>query len=408
MSSTTVVGPFPALWQWARRHPVLFVLLGALVVRLATAVFINVFIGFDQPVFSDVNVFDRLAEKRASGNYLGFQDEFFYDRYATYVLPLSALYKAFGTHIFFGQLLAVAAGAITAALITRLLLMVTATQWALFGGAIVALLPSQIIWSSTVFRDSFIWMVTAAMALICAFAAEARGRRLAACGVSLAVLVFLLAHLRWSTMIVACWALVIAAFFSLDRDRLVRVGGAALIALLVPWYAGAGPGGLDYVLDASPTEIRSDRAIGADSAVVEVGADGSLGADLRYFPRGLTVILLEPFPITSFSGGSVRLAQGELVFWYPLLVLGLFGVPEAFRRRRRLAFGIVTGGALVVVYALSEGNFGTAFRHRGELVPPLAVLAALGAPVALRSWQSFRERRRSRARVATGVDTVAP
>jgi hypothetical protein len=377
---------------------VLFILIGALAVRLVAAVFISVFIGFDEQVFADVNVYDRLAEKRSSGVYLGRQDEFFYDRYATYVLPLSIFYRVFGTHIFWGQLLAVGAGAVTAALVTRLLLMVTAARWALFGGAIVALLPSQIVWSSTVFRDSFIWMVTAAMALACAFAAQERGRKLVALGVGLAVLAFLLGHLRWSTMIVACWALPIAALFSARTNRPARVVAAALIALLIPWYVGAGPAGLSYVTDASLTEIRADRAVGAESAVVD---DEGGRAGLGHLPRGLSVILLEPFPGTQFTGGSVRLAQLELVFWYPLLIVALFGIPEAVRRRRLLAFGIVSGGALIIVYALSEGNFGTAFRHRGELVPPLAVLAALGAPVVLARWRGAG---RTRTQVSGAVD----
>jgi hypothetical protein len=373
--------------DWALRHPVLVTLIAALAIRLAAAVFITTVVGFDRPEFSDVATYDRLATERADGSYHDWtpRSELFYDRFGTYVVPLSILYRAFGPHLFFGQLLAALAGAATAALICRLLLMVTAARWALLGGAVVAFMPSQVVWSSTAFRDSFIWMVTAAMALACAVAARTCGRKLLGLGAALALLVFLLGHLRWSTMIVAGCALVIAAVFSLRADRLARVVGAAVIALLVPWYVGAGPAGLQYVARDSPAQIRAQRTIGADSAI-----RGATRADVTHFPRGLTVVLLEPFPGTTFTGASVRLAQLELVVWYPLLLVALVGIPEAFRRRRVLAFSIVTGGALVVVYALSEGNFGTAFRHRGELVPPTAVLAALGAPTILRLWREHQ------------------
>ena len=384
--------------EWALRHPVLLTFIVALAIRLAAALFIATVIGLDRAEFSDVETYDRLAAQLADGQShdWGARSELYYDRFATYVLPLSILYRAFGAHLFFGQVLAAVAGAATAALLCRLLLMVTAARWALLGGAVVAFLPSQVVWSSTVFRDSFIWMMTAAMALACAVAARTRGRKLLGLGAALALLAFLLGHLRWSTMIVACWALVIAAFFSLRADRLVRVAGAAVIALLVPWYVGAGPAGLEYVVRDSPAEIRAQRTVGADSAIT-----GATRADLVHFPRGLSVVLLEPFPGTTFTGASVRLAQVELVVWYPLLLVALLGIPEAFRRRRVLAFSIVTGGALVVVYALAEGNFGTAFRHRGELVPPTAVLAALGAPTVLRVWQEHR------ARAASGREQVA-
>ena len=375
--------------DWALRHPVLLTLIAALAVRLAAAVFISTVIGLDRAEFSDVETYDRLAAELADGRYhdWGPRSELLYDRFATYVLPLSILYRAFGPHLFFGQLLAALAGAATAALTCRLLLMVTAARWALLGGAVVAFLPSQVVWSSTVFRDSFIWMMTAAMALACAVAARSRGWKLAGLGAVIAVLAFLLGHLRWSTLIVACWALVIAAVLSLGADRLARIAGAAVIAVLVPWYVGAGPAGLEYARRDSPAEIRSQRTEGADSAIT-----GATRDDLVHLPRGLSVVLLEPYPGTRFTGDSVRLAQLELAFWYPLLLVALFGIPEAFRRRRVLAFSMVTAGTLVVVYALSEGNFGTAFRHRGELVPATAVLAALGAPTILRVWRERRQR----------------
>jgi hypothetical protein len=385
-------------------HPVLATLVLALVIRLVAAIFVAVLA--DQAEFTDVGIYDRLAEERANGEYRdwGARSEFFYDRFATYVLPLSLLYRALGAFVFWGQLLAAIAGAVAAALTCKLLLMVTCRRWALFGGAIVALLPSLVVWSSTVLRDSFVWMITAGMALACAHAARERGWRLLGLGAGLAGLVFLLGHLRWSTMIVASWALVIAALFSAGRERLGRTVGALAIMVLLPWYLGAGPAGLDYAARLSPAEVRAERAVDADSALVDEETDGEgFASDLAHRPRGLSVMLLEPFPVTSFEGTYVRLAQLEIVVWYPLLVVAGFGVREAFRRRRLLAFSMVTGGTLLVVYALSEGNFGTAFRHRGELVPPIAVLAALGAPRLLHWWQE----RHDRAGARPGADLTA-
>ena len=349
-------------------------------VRLASAVFINVVIGLEQPVFSDVHIYDRLADQRASGAYREWDtsSEFYYDRFATFVVPLSILYRLFGSFLFLGQVLAAVAGTLTAVLTCKLLLMVTAKQWAILGGLIIAVFPSQVVWSSTGFRDSFVWMVTAALAVVCAFAARAFGWRLLGLGVAAVALVFALGHLRLSTMIVASWALMFVAIFSVEQQRLVRAVGALVIALIVPWYIGTGLGGLEYITNQSPAELRADRALGADSAFVEESV-GEVRSDLAHLPRGLSVMLFEPWPGTSFTGSSVRLAQVELVMWYPLLLLAVLGVPEAFRSRRVLTFSAVTGGTLLMVYALSEGNFGTAFRHRAELVPPMTVLAVLGA-----------------------------
>jgi hypothetical protein len=73
------------------------------------------------------------------------------------------------------------------------------------------------------------------------------------------------------------------------------------------------------------------------------------------------------------------MARLETIVWYPLLALALIGLSTVWRNRRVLAFPVVAGGAIMVMYALSEGNLGTAYRHRGEFVWVIALLAALGA-----------------------------
>jgi hypothetical protein len=227
-------------------------------------------------------------------------------------------------------------------------------------------------------------------------------------------LVFVLGHLRQTTTVAVCGALVIAALFSDGRARAVRLVGAIAIAALVPWYLGIGPAGIDLVRPLG--EVRSELACGAKSKVVKcdsgtesesvsVGSlsDATAGADLAHLPRGLSVMLLEPFPWSRVGGFQARLAQiFTPVFWLPLLVLAFFGIPSAYRHRRELSFLFLTAGALLVIYALGEGNLGTAFRHRSELVPALAVLAAFGGPQVMARW---RRRSLSAARRAGGSGT---
>lgn len=371
------------------RHPVLFVFMVALTVRVLGAVFTTITVGMEK--FPDTDGYDRLAAERVSGAYHGWdaESDFFWDRYSGFTLPLAVLYRLFGTHLFLGQLLAAVLGAVAAAAICRLLLEVTTRQWALTGGLVVALFPLQVLWSSVAYKDSAVWAATAAMALVATWAAHAAGWRLAGCGVALAGFVFWLGHLRRPTLIVTAWALLIAAFFSAPVGRVVRVSGALVILVLVPWYLGVGPGGIEYGTSYTPSEVRAEGAEGADTSFVDVDAGGL--ADLQHLPRGLSVVLLEPYPWTSFRGYEVRVAQAELLVWYPLLVVAAFGMPTVLRRRRELAFLAVTAGGLLGVYALYEGNFGTTLRHRAELLPALAVFAALGAPRLLGVWRDRRD-----------------
>jgi hypothetical protein len=41
-------------------------------------------------------------------------------------------------------------------------------------------------------------------------------------------------------------------------------------------------------------------------------------------------------------------------------------------------FPILVGGGILVMYALTEGNIGTAYRHRGEFVWVVAILGSSG------------------------------
>ena len=114
-----------------------------------------------------------------------------------------------------------------------------------------------------------------------------------------------------------------------------------------------------------------------------------LGREVRYLPTGLMVMLARPYPWTPVHNTRLRLAQAETVLWYPLLLLALAGLPAARRRLDALAFPIVAGFATLLFYALAEGNFGTAFRHRGELVWTVALLAALGGQRIAATWYAW-------------------
>jgi len=106
------------------------------------------------------------------------------------------------------------------------------------------------------------------------------------------------------------------------------------------------------------------------------------GADIRHLPRGLAVMLLEPHPLRRAHNTQVWLAKAEMLLWYPIVGLAVVGLASLWRARRQsasaLAFPVLMGAGSLFVTSLAEGNFGTAFRHRGEFVWVMALLAAVG------------------------------
>jgi hypothetical protein len=167
---------------------------------------------------------------------------------------------------------------------------------------------------------------------------------------------------------------------SARRQRTARVAGAVAMLVCIPIAFQMGPAGAPFVIAAGDVgDQRAANAQQADSAIVTDFESSGLSAELSYLPTGLTVIALRPWPWEASSGSAgVRLARVESLIWYPLLILALLGLTAVWPRRRVLAFPLLCGGAILVMYGLTEGNLGTAYRHRGELVWVLALLAALG------------------------------
>ena len=153
---------------------------------------------------------------------------------------------------------------------------------------------------------------------------------------------------------------------------------------------------------AAALDEAADQAI--DTPVVDDGAGGAapvedgLASNVRYLPRGVAVMLLEPYPWHRSSNGELRLAQAEHLLWYPLLLLAAVGLFARWRALDVLAVPLLLAAGSILASALTQGNFGTAYRHRAEIVWIVCLLAAAGAA-------HLVERRRPRAR-ADALDPV--
>jgi 4-amino-4-deoxy-L-arabinose transferase-like glycosyltransferase len=385
-------------------HPVWAIFLLALAVRVIVA--IGVAIIHPANIAPDGIQYSSLASAKATGHTGGWDayDHWLYTRVATLLVPITGLYDVFGTHPITAQLYVALLGAGTAAVTTRLAMEVLPTRWALAAGLIVALLPSQVAWSSLILKDAGVWLCLSAIALTIAIAGRSRGPRLALLGLLLVGLLVLLGYLRLQTLVVACWAVMLAALVGPRLMRRPRIAGAVAIGVLVPWLVfGLGPAGVTYVKNSQPpSEIRANGAIGAKSALAAPPSSSSsssataaanqseVGADVHHLPRGVEAMLFQPFP---WQGGSIyfNLARVEDLMWYPLLLLAFTGLLTLRPRHLRvMAYPLLAGGAILVLYALTEGNLGTAFRHRGEFEWVMALLAAFGIMRCFAWWSRSR------------------
>jgi hypothetical protein len=110
----------------------------------------------------------------------------------------------------------------------------------------------------------------------------------------------------------------------------------------------------------------------------------SLADDLGYLPTGIRVMLLDPLPTHLGQGSRTTLAFSEHLIWYPTLLLAVWGLRGLRSRSPDLIYVFITFLGLITMWALVEGNFGTAYRHRAEFVWAAIVFAAVGAEDLLR------------------------
>ncbi len=256
--------------------------------------------------------------------------------------------------------------------------------------------PSLLLWSVLNVREAPTILAVA----LCAFFSVRVQRRAdlwdaVAALVALAVIAFFREYLTVLVGVSAGAGIVMGKSRSPVRSLVL---GTAIMVTLVFAAQQAGLGG---TLTQEPSlqlvqYLRHDLALGAGSAYGQ-GADVStVGGALGFLPVGLTYFLLAPFP-WAITSGLQAVTLPETLLWYLLIPFGLRGLYLALRYDAR-AYTVPLSILLVVTfaYAMVEGNVGTAYRHRAQILPLAFVFCALGLRDVYAVWAQRREARQER------------
>ena len=122
----------------------------------------------------------------------------------------------------------------------------------------------------------------------------------------------------------------------------------------------------------------------------------------RFLPVGLAYYLFAPFPWD--LGSTLQwVTLPETLLWYALIPFMARGVLVAVRNDPR-AYGVLATVmvSIIVPYALVQGNVGTAYRHRAQILPLVFVFVAIGLRDTAASLAT-RRRERARMRAQAGV-----
>ena len=123
---------------------------------------------------------------------------------------------------------------------------------------------------------------------------------------------------------------------------------------------------------------REDLATAGSGFMKDVDVQTTEGA-LTVIPVGLLYLMFAPFP-WDFATLRQTITLHEIILWwmsFPLLVLGLWYSIK--HRLRQVSPIIIFTTMLTLAYSLFQGNVGTAYRQRSQLLVFYFIFIAVGA-----------------------------
>jgi Dolichyl-phosphate-mannose-protein mannosyltransferase len=323
-------------------------------------------------------------------------DDYHGDRYAAFIQSgagawgmlyvVAAVYEVLGPNMFAIQLINASVGASTAIVVYY----VTQTLFnnsrvSKLAAILVAFFPSLMLWSSQALKDGLIIMALA----LCILATLRLMEKitvpyLLTLGVCLAALLSLRFYIFYMMAAAVGGSFVIGLKSARAQSFVHRFVAIGLIGLAFTWFGVIRFAAAQFEKYGNLHMVQMSRLDQARNAESGFGKDVDVqtteGA-LTVIPLGLLYLLFAPFP---WQLASLRqsLALPEMIVWwaaFPLLVLGWW---YAIRHRlRQVAPIVLFTTMLTLAYAVFQGNVGTAYRQRSQLLVFYFIFVAVGAVI---------------------------
>ena len=401
----------------------------ALIARILTAVYVSVF--RNGTVFADDQTYMSMVRDFAYFRTAEWSDytKWLWDISTSFLLPSGLLSRLFGFHYFLILFVSALAGSTLVGLTTLLLRNFVSIHVSIFCGMTLALLPSQILWSSLLLKDSYIAMAFVLLTLVIRWWSDKK-RTHFIYGVLIIVLVLLyIERIRLHSLMVVLIAFVLTTIFFRSNLYFSRLGIACLLMIFVPWAAWGGPAGSHYfqTLSRGMEDQRMAGGIGAKTAINTAPTNTAptntaptntaptntaptntaptntaptntaptntnILKQFKYLPSGLKVMIVDPTPSQLSQSRSLIAPFVEHVIWYPAVLLAIYGVARRRKWQMELLFALFLWVGLALMWGLVEGNLGTAVRHRTEFVWIVFLFAGIGIQQILDDVQKNRTR----------------
>jgi len=159
-----------------------------------------------------------------------------------------------------------------------------------------------------------------------------------------------------------------------------RFVAVAAIGMAFTWFGVLQYAGTQFDRFANLKQIqlsRQDQSEAGSGFGKDVDITTTEGA-LSVIPLGVVYLLFAPFP-WQFSTLRQSITLPEMIVWwfsFPLLVLGMWYSIK--HRLRQVSPIVIFTSMLTLVYSIFQGNVGTAYRQRSQLLVFYFIFVAVG------------------------------
>lgn len=397
----------PSLIIMARGESRVFLLrlfVAALIVRLMVGVII--YTGHMQEFFGgDANTYDLFGRSLMEAWH---GDQFHRATYEQFVQSgagawgmlylVAAVYTVIGRNMLAIQFINAAVGAATAPVIFHVAQhLFNNRRVSMLAAFMTAFFPSLILWSSQGLKDGLIVMTLALSILMTLrLMRKVTFSRVLTLSLCLMVLMSLRFYIFYMMSAAIVGSFVIGMKASNTSALAQRFVAIAAIGLALTWFGVLRSAGQQFDKYANLDALQRSRSDMATSAGSGFGKDVDVrtaGGAVTVIPVGLVYLMFAPFP-WQFASIRQSIALPEMIIWwlaFPLLILGFWYALK--HRLRDISPIVLFTSMLTLAYSLFQGNVGTAYRQRSQLLVFYFIFVAVGAIL-------LKERSEDRVRAA--------
>jgi len=377
-----------------------------LMVRIMLAAVINM--GHMEDFFGgDAHTYDIFGQSLLQGLH---GDKYHMEKYQSFVASgagawgmlylVAGIYEAVGRNLLAVQLVNASIGAATGIVVYKTAMVLFSNKRvAKLAALLVTFFPSLILWSSQALKDGLI-----ILALAISILATLRLMEKITFGWVCVITVSLLTLLSLRFYIFYMMTAAVAGSFFLGMKTLSAQGfiqrflAVTVIGMAFTWFGVLQYAGTQFDRFANLKQIqmsRQDQAEADSGFGKDVDISTTEGA-LTVIPLGTMYLLLAPFP-WQFQTLRQSITLPEMIVWwfsFPLLVLGMWYSIK--HRLRQVSPIVIFTTMLTLVYSIFQGNVGTAYRQRSQLLVFYFIFVAVGAII----MKERAENRRLQAQMA--------